>query len=123
MRVEKKAMLSSFCIENFLVFWTRLANSKAKICVEAHVPQEFTAVKPIIVSTCCCFKSCDIQILLECFSIAAIIQVLRGLLLILVLYIGDRLRLNRLCSTVGLQAICVCIFGCPTMIQNVAFFS
>ena len=106
-------MLSPVCIGKLLVFWTRLANSKANVHVEVHVPQEFTVVEPIIVSTCCCFKSCDIQILLEGFGIAAIIQVLRSLLLILVLYIGDRLRLNRLCSNVSLQAICVCIFGAP----------
>ena len=89
-RVEEKAMLSPLCIGNLQVFWTSFAKSKANIRVEVHVPQEFTAVEPIIVSTCCCFKSCDIQILLEGFGIAGIIQLFRSLLLILVVYLGDR---------------------------------
>ena len=108
-RVEEKAMLTPVGIGNLLVFWTRLAKSKANVRVEVDVPQEFTAVEPIIVSTCCCFKSCDIQTLFEGFGIAAIIQVLRSLLLIR-------------CSTVSLQAICVCIFGGPSVIQNIALF-
>ena len=45
-RVGEKAMLSPLCIGNLLVFWTRLANSKANVCVEVHVPREFTAVEP-----------------------------------------------------------------------------
>ena len=74
--VEEKAMLRPLCIGNLQFFCTRFAKSKPNVRVEVHVPQEFTAVEPIIVSTCCCFKSCDIQIILEGFGIAAIIQVL-----------------------------------------------
>ena len=69
-------MLSPVDVGNLVVFWTRFAKSKAHVRVEIHWPQEATAVEPIIVSTCCCFKSCDIQIILEGFGIAAFIQVL-----------------------------------------------
>ena len=56
-RVEEKAMLRPVCIGNLLIFWTRLAKSKANVRVEVHVPQEFTAVEPIIMNTCCFFVS------------------------------------------------------------------
>ena len=47
-RVEEKAMLSPLCIGSLHVFWTKFAKSKANIRVEVHVPQEFTAVEPIM---------------------------------------------------------------------------
>ena len=73
-RIEEKAMLSPVYIGNLEVSWTRFANSKAHVRVEIHVEQKRTAMEPIIMSTCCCFESCDIQILLEGFGIGAIIQ-------------------------------------------------
>ena len=73
-RVEEKAMLSQVYLGNLVVFWTRFANSKSNVHVEIHVEQKRTAMEPIIMSTCCCFESCDIQILLEGFGFGAIIQ-------------------------------------------------
>ena len=35
-RVEEKAMLRPVCIGSLVVFWTRLANSKANVRVEIH---------------------------------------------------------------------------------------
>ena len=55
-RVEEKAMLSPVCIGKLVVFWAKFAKSKANVRVEVHAPQELTAVEPINVSTCCCFK-------------------------------------------------------------------
>ena len=128
-------MLSSVCIGHLVVLWTGFANSKANVCVEIYLPQEITAVEPIIVSTCRCFERCDIQIILQGFDIAAIIQGLRNMLLILVVDVNDRFGLNRQYSTVGidlnamrfrrlrmsgrLQMIGVCIFGGSTVMQNV----
>ena len=110
-------MLSPVYIGNLLVFWTRFAKSEANVRVEVHAPQELAAVEPIIVSTCCRFESCDIQILLEGFGIAAIIQRLRGLLHTLLIGIGRRystgdtalraMGFSRLYSTGSLQVICV----------------
>ena len=73
-RVEEKAMLSPVYIENLVEFWTRFTNSEANVRVEIHVEQKRSAVEPIIMSTCCCFEACDIQILLKGFDIGAIIE-------------------------------------------------
>ena len=58
-------MLSPVYIGNLEVSRTRLANSKAHVCVEIHVEQERSAVQPIIVSTSGCFERCDVQIILS----------------------------------------------------------
>ena len=73
-RIEEKAMFSSVYIGNLEMSWTRFANSKAHVRVEIHVEQKRTAMEPIIMSACCCFKTCDIQILLQSDDIGAIIQ-------------------------------------------------
>ena len=74
-RVEEKAMLSPVYIGNLDVFWTRFANSKAHVGVEIHVEQKRTAMEPVIMSTCCCLESCDMQFLLKSFAIGVIIQI------------------------------------------------
>ena len=66
-RVEEKAMLSPLYIGNLVVFWTRLANSKANVCVEIQVEQKRTAMEPIIMSTCCGVETCDNQFIFEVF--------------------------------------------------------
>ena len=67
-------MLSAVRIGHLVVFRTRFAKSKAHVRVEVHMPQEHTAVEPIIVSTCCRFESCDLQVVLEDCGIGAIMQ-------------------------------------------------
>ena len=98
-------MLSAVCIGNLMGFWTRFANSKANVRVENQVEPKRTAMEPIIMSTCCCVESCDIQILLQGFGIGVIIQGLRGLLRIFVVVFGDVFRVTRPYSTGGVCVI------------------
>ena len=106
--------------------------------MEIHVEQKGTTVKPIIMSTGCCFERCDIQALLEGFGIFSRLQ--RTVSVFTGPYstvsgwtfsepcstVSARLNargFTRPCSTVSLYMICVKIFLVVAVIQNVLFFS
>ena len=87
--------------------------------MEVHVKQKGAAVKPIVMSTCCCFERCDIQALLKVVSIFSrrygIVSRCTGLHSA----VGGR-RSN---STFSLYVIFVSLFGESAVIENVLFFS